>query len=324
MRARARALARRRRDGRRPEVSPPRRARSPSSWRPPRPSRALALCNSCVSPPLLCAGSCRPPSSARTRATAGSTSHSSAGSSTAASRPRCSRSSTTPPSPDLARPPGPSPDLARSPGPSSDLPPTSPGTACTRSSASGPRSAFTAASSSTRPRPLRARRPPRCRARWCTARWRGRRSVRSVARRASIARRRRRRWQRCGGFGRRCRRRRSASSRPTAARRSHHHRRRCLHHRLHRHLHRRLLQVVLLRRLLAQAGCGAVEVATVDGFQGREKDVVLFSCVRANDEGQLGFLADPRRRTALPCRQKPAPLAPPPTRPRPPPGSTWR
>ena len=50
-----------------------------------------------------------------------------------------------------------------------------------------------------------------------------------------------------------------------------------------------------VRRALARAGVGGVEVATVDGFQGREQEVVVFSCVRANDEGRLGFLADPRR-----------------------------
>ena len=54
-------------------------------------------------------------------------------------------------------------------------------------------------------------------------------------------------------------------------------------------------QVTAIRRGLARAGLRAVEVATVDGFQGREQEVVVFSCVRANDEGRLGFLADPRR-----------------------------
>jgi predicted DNA helicase len=38
-----------------------------------------------------------------------------------------------------------------------------------------------------------------------------------------------------------------------------------------------------------------VEVDTVDGFQGREKEVVLVSLVRSNDEGQIGFLDEPRR-----------------------------
>lgn len=38
-----------------------------------------------------------------------------------------------------------------------------------------------------------------------------------------------------------------------------------------------------------------VSVNTVDGFQGQERDVVLISLVRANDEGQIGFLRDLRR-----------------------------
>ncbi|CAN0493984.1 unnamed protein product, partial [Ectocarpus sp. 12 AP-2014] len=42
------------------------------------------------------------------------------------------------------------------------------------------------------------------------------------------------------------------------------------------------------------------QVSTVDGFQGKEVDVVLFSCVRAPSSGGgggggIGFLADQRR-----------------------------
>jgi superfamily I DNA and/or RNA helicase len=37
------------------------------------------------------------------------------------------------------------------------------------------------------------------------------------------------------------------------------------------------------------------EVDTVDGFQGREKEVVLISLVRSNDRGEIGFLNEPRR-----------------------------
>ena len=38
-----------------------------------------------------------------------------------------------------------------------------------------------------------------------------------------------------------------------------------------------------------------ITVNTVDGFQGQERDIILISLVRANDEGQIGFLRDLRR-----------------------------
>ena len=61
-------------------------------------------------------------------------------------------------------------------------------------------------------------------------------------------------------------------------------------------------QVQLIRNLLAQEaqsgrtrGAGGVEVATVDGFQGRERAVILFSTVRSNPNAKLGFMGDGRR-----------------------------
>jgi len=38
-----------------------------------------------------------------------------------------------------------------------------------------------------------------------------------------------------------------------------------------------------------------ISVNTVDGFQGQERDVIIISLVRSNDEGQIGFLQDLRR-----------------------------
>ena len=38
-----------------------------------------------------------------------------------------------------------------------------------------------------------------------------------------------------------------------------------------------------------------IEIKTVDGFEGREKQVIIFSTVRSNSPGYIGFLCDWRR-----------------------------
>jgi superfamily I DNA and/or RNA helicase len=54
-------------------------------------------------------------------------------------------------------------------------------------------------------------------------------------------------------------------------------------------------QVQRLRALLSARVDQGLEVDTVDGFQGREKEAVVVSLTRANAEGEVGFLADVRR-----------------------------
>lgn len=57
----------------------------------------------------------------------------------------------------------------------------------------------------------------------------------------------------------------------------------------------RYLRKIISRTPSFQPFKSLITVNTVDGFQGRECDVVVISLVRSNDEGNIGFLRDLRR-----------------------------
>lgn len=62
-------------------------------------------------------------------------------------------------------------------------------------------------------------------------------------------------------------------------------------------------QVAFLKRLI-HSKFPMIEISTVDGFQGREKEAIVLSLVRSNDKFEVGFLADNRRLNVAMTRPK--------------------
>jgi ATP-dependent RNA/DNA helicase IGHMBP2 len=62
-------------------------------------------------------------------------------------------------------------------------------------------------------------------------------------------------------------------------------------------------QVHTLKNLMSEKH-EFIEIGTVDGFQGREKDCIVISMVRSNKNGEVGFLSDERRTNVAITRAK--------------------
>ena len=63
-------------------------------------------------------------------------------------------------------------------------------------------------------------------------------------------------------------------------------------------------KVDVLKANLLDKAYADIEIKSVDGFQGREKEVVIISMVRSNEPQNLGFLVEKRRLNVAVTRAK--------------------
>jgi superfamily I DNA and/or RNA helicase len=63
-------------------------------------------------------------------------------------------------------------------------------------------------------------------------------------------------------------------------------------------------QNLLMKKMFASQNITGLEINSVDAYQGREKELIIFSATRSNSYGQVGFLSDPRRFNVMHTRAK--------------------